>query len=235
MKCENCQNEHNGEYGSGRFCSQKCSRSFSTKTNREETNRKVSETLKTKYKNKEILPHNTFKLGKDNRRECRPHLTGNFKHTDETKQKLKKIQTEISKSKLEFKIKNTRFEHLSKNLRKKIVLNEQNNKCLCGINEWNGKRLTLQLDHIDGNRNNNQRTNLRILCPNCHSITETYSGKNSFKKSATDEELLSAIKATKNIHQALKSLGMENGRNYNRAQRLFFESGATGPIRTGKE
>lgn len=42
MICEKCGKEHDGSYGSGRFCSQTCSRSFSSRQNREETNRKVS-------------------------------------------------------------------------------------------------------------------------------------------------------------------------------------------------
>jgi len=48
----------------------------------------------------------------------------------------------------------------------------------CGIGEkWNDKQLTLQLDHIDGNSDNNNLKNLRLLCPNCHSQTETYGSK----------------------------------------------------------
>jgi len=52
------------------------------------------------------------------------------------------------------------------------------NECLwCGIGpEWNGEPLTLQLDHIDGDNTNNLQENLRILCPNCHSQTDTWSG-----------------------------------------------------------
>ena len=51
---------------------------------------------------------------------------------------------------------------------------------ICGCsNEWNGKPLTLQLDHINGNHSDNRLENLRILCPNCHSQTETYSNKRS--------------------------------------------------------
>lgn len=47
----------------------------------------------------------------------------------------------------------------------------------CGINEWQGEELSLHLDHINGIRNDNRLENLRFLCPNCHSLTETYCGK----------------------------------------------------------
>lgn len=50
--CETCGIEHDGSYGSGRFCSLKCARGFSTKTNREETNKKVSKTLLKFYDDK---------------------------------------------------------------------------------------------------------------------------------------------------------------------------------------
>jgi 5-methylcytosine-specific restriction endonuclease McrA len=48
----------------------------------------------------------------------------------------------------------------------------------CGILDWNGKDLALHLDHINGTSNDHRLENLRLLCPNCHSQTSTYAGKN---------------------------------------------------------
>ena len=57
------------------------------------------------------------------------------------------------------------------------------NKCeCCGITEWNGKPLVMQLHHIDGNNKNNSLDNLQMLCPNCHSQTENYCGSANEKK-----------------------------------------------------
>jgi 5-methylcytosine-specific restriction endonuclease McrA len=48
----------------------------------------------------------------------------------------------------------------------------------CGISDkWNGKKLVLEIDHINGNRGNNTFENLRVLCPNCHSQTGTFRNK----------------------------------------------------------
>lgn len=48
----------------------------------------------------------------------------------------------------------------------------------CDTEQWNGLPLSLHLDHIDGNSDHNFPSNIRLLCPNCHSQTETFSGRN---------------------------------------------------------
>jgi 5-methylcytosine-specific restriction endonuclease McrA len=75
-------------------------------------------------------------------------------------------------------VKNSNFarSHLKKRLLQEKILK---NKCdICGLKDiWNSKPISLQLDHINGIPNDNTITNLRLLCPNCHSQTKTFSGK----------------------------------------------------------
>lgn len=61
------------------------------------------------------------------------------------------------------------------------LIREAGNKCsICGwgeVNQFTGK-VPVELDHIDGDSTNNDKSNLRIICPNCHSLTPTYKGAN---------------------------------------------------------
>ena len=66
----------------------------------------------------------------------------------------------------------------SPRLLKKYLIEMNGNICqLCKITEWNNLPISLHLDHIDGDHNNNVISNGRILCPNCHSQTPTWGRK----------------------------------------------------------
>ncbi len=67
-------------------------------------------------------------------------------------------------------------------VREKLLEYKCSNKD-CGVSEWCGKSLSLQLDHINGIHNDHRIENLRFLCPNCHSQTDTFAGKNKNKAS----------------------------------------------------
>ena len=48
----------------------------------------------------------------------------------------------------------------------------------CGRDEWEGEALPLALDHVNGDPSDHRLENLRILCPNCHALTDTWCGRN---------------------------------------------------------
>ena len=65
---------------------------------------------------------------------------------------------------------------------RKMLAEEKGYKCnSCGLSEWQGESITLDVNHIDGHAYNNTLENLEFLCPNCHSQTNTYSNKGSRK------------------------------------------------------
>lgn len=71
----------------------------------------------------------------------------------------------------------------SRNHLKKRIIDERLLPYTCAEcsnnGQHNGKKLSLQLDHINGISDDNRLENLRFLCPNCHSQTETYAGKST--------------------------------------------------------
>jgi len=171
MKCENCGSKHNGNYGSGRFCCQKCARSFSTKNKRDKINAKISKTLggtKWTLKEKKCL-YCGNRLIKNQRKFCNNICFHNYKYL-----------IYINKWKLNLE-KGLKGKLGTSSYIKKYFLYKYNNKCQkcgwCKINPTTGK-VPLELHHKDGNYKNNKEENLELLCPNCHSITSTYKALN---------------------------------------------------------
>ena len=119
------------------------------------------------------------------------------------------------------------FDELGMENRRRRVFEEQKYCCNnCGISEWLTNPISLELEHKDGNNLNNTRENLEGLCPNCHSITPTWRGRNKPSKNGineiTDEFLLSCLSESKNIRQGLLKAGIAaKGKNYERAKRLL--------------
>lgn len=106
--------------------------------------------------------------------------------------------------------------------KRRIVIQDQHSKCgHCYLDTWMGQPLCLEVDHIDGNNSNNNRENLVAICPNCHSLTPTWRGRNKPCRKITDDQLIAALRSTVSIRKALESLGMAaKGGNYIRAKRL---------------
>jgi predicted RNA-binding Zn-ribbon protein involved in translation (DUF1610 family) len=86
---------------------------------------------------------------------------------------------------------------------KRLIDNKQKEyKCeKCGISQWMGSPLRLQVHHINGNHNDNRIENIQLLCPNCHTQTDTYARKNvgvngGFKVTKRTKEILNGGKNT---------------------------------------
>jgi len=113
---------------------------------------------------------------------------------------------------------------------RRYITEARGNTCSeCGLHAmWNNKPLKLHLDHIDGDRKNNRIDNLRLLCPNCHTQTSTYAGRNNknavnqYMLKVGDAELKKALDSNENIHQALAEVGLAiTGPNYKRCYKLM--------------
>lgn len=119
------------------------------------------------------------------------------------------------------------FDELGWDSIRKVVIHEQHGNCnRCGIDSWLGKPITLEIDHINGINSDNRRENLEGLCPNCHSVTDTWRGRNKPKmngnNNVSDEVLIAALIDEPNIRQALLKVGLAaKGDNYARAKRLL--------------
>ena len=88
---------------------------------------------------------------------------------DNRKRELKTILVENSK----YKNATTLKERLIKEGIKEYICER------CKNTEWEGKPIPLQIHHINGVHNDNRIENIQLLCPNCHSLTDTYAGKNA--------------------------------------------------------
>jgi 5-methylcytosine-specific restriction endonuclease McrA len=121
----------------------------------------------------------------------------------------------------------TPFDELGSENRRRRVFEEQNHCCnKCKTEYWQGVKIPLELEHKDGNNQNNVRENLEGLCPNCHSITDTWRGRNKPTRNGinkvSDSELLESLQTTDSIRQALLKVGLSaKGNNYDRAKKLL--------------
>lgn len=68
----------------------------------------------------------------------------------------------------------------SHSLRLKLFSSGIKKECCenCNLDTWQGEKIPLELHHVDGNHSNNVISNILILCPNCHALTQNYRGKN---------------------------------------------------------
>lgn len=167
--CEQCSKEHDGSFGSGRFCCRSCSNKWVALHQSDEAKaRKVEK-------------------GKGNLRRI-----GGFTQEARSKgaQRSNEVRREKRKIWLDEVLSGSRVpDHTSHMTDWLISFGYKESKCeSCNLSLWLGKDIPLELHHVDGNRSNWKLSNLQILCPNCHAMTDNYSWKGARLKSVIDKE-----------------------------------------------
>ena len=144
-QCLNCESEFVSKYKEAKFCSRSCA---ATVNNRG---------VRRNYVDGSSIDNVTLRCYF-----CKEFIGSNRKYCSIICQhKYKRVQ---------------RVEDSSASLRtlKSFLIDKNGNKCeqcgWCEVNQYSGK-IPIELDHIDGNSENNSLENLRLLCPNCHSLT----------------------------------------------------------------
>lgn len=99
---------------------------------------------------------------------------------------------------------------------------------ICGCVEWQGRTLSLELDHINGINNDNRIENLRFLCPNCHSQTTTYGSRNQQRNDSEYEitdDLRNLVEAEYQKRRNIKQVSSALGVRRHVVNRIISESG----------
>jgi hypothetical protein len=117
--------------------------------------------------NKELKPAPTRKSVSENKKYC----DVNCQHEYQSRKKREDF--------LEGKYVGHLLQYRSVDWPRHLLIEKFGYSCsACAISEWNGKQITLEVNHIDGDALNNCLENLEFVCPNCHSQTDTFRAKN---------------------------------------------------------
>lgn len=197
INCKKCGNEFYPSNGLRNYCSLTCRNS---RTHSIDTKIKMSE------KNALFWSNLT--------EEEKKHRLDTFHRPGNTKK---------AHAALKQKFKDMPFEQLGIDGRRKRIIEQQNGCCnRCGISHWLSHPLIIEIDHKDGDNTNNSRDNLEGLCPNCHSLTSTWRGRNKSIKKVSDDDLLQSYLEEGNIRKALLRCGLTaKGGNYQRVKNLI--------------
>lgn len=173
MQCENCDLTHDGSYGSGRFCSNKCARCFSTKARRLEINTQVSKKLTKPAITKQCDVCQANFETKLSKQICCSKICSEKRRGQLTAKKFENLIEERRKNGVgtgNYAKNPQTLLDLSPRTKKKILQRLNIGCSRCGWNE-----APCDLHHIDGRKiiNPDHHSNLTHICPNCHRLFHT--------------------------------------------------------------
>jgi Zn finger protein HypA/HybF involved in hydrogenase expression len=161
------------------------------------TDEQLIEAVKTENTMKKVIEKLRLSCQGSNTKTVKKHIKRLLLDTSHFLSCSEQIKIAASKRKWENKVTTEELltansNHCRGNIKDRIIKeNLIPYKCnQCEITHWQERKLSLHLDHINGNNKDNRLENLRFLCPNCHSLTDTYCGKQlkgRGRKSSLDE------------------------------------------------
>lgn len=152
--------ECNGKTHNKKFCSQSCAANYNNRKRSLASRQRQKDTIRAKF-GTELL--NCISCNKEfiKRTLYSKYCSNKCQHEREKQIKFEQIEAGLI---------------YSSNALRRYLTETRGYKCAeCLIDRWRNKPITLHVDHIDGNSDNNFPSNIRFLCPNCHSQTPTYS------------------------------------------------------------
>lgn len=107
-----------------------------------------------------------------------------------------------------------------KRVRKNFLIKERDHICeLCNNSQWLDELIVLELHHKDSDNTNNEKDNLQLLCPNCHSLTDGWRGRGTKRITISDSDYIKSNNG--NIRKSLIDLGLRpDGDNFSRMKKL---------------
>lgn len=171
MKCEQCGKEHDGSFGSGRFCSRSCSNKWVALHQSEE-----AKARKVEKGRKNLLPpsYNNFSSMSSEQRldACKK---GALASAESKRERRKEWLGKILRGEIQEDVYRASYSRFREYL---VEFGYKDSKCeSCGLSEWLGQPIPLELHHRDADGMNNRLENLVMLCPNCHAMTDNFGWK----------------------------------------------------------
>ena len=168
----------------------------------------VENVVKVSQSHKEVLENLGLRSAGGNYKTLKKYLDEYKIDTSHFIKNYEKMVSRMKEGKIKLEdilVENSNFSrtHLKNRLYEENI---KNRICeICGQNEiWNGKRMSLILDHINGVHNDNRIENLRIVCPNCHSTLETHCKANIKKEKDVHKTYISKRKVERPKYEILK-------------------------------
>jgi len=175
--CEKCHMNHNGSYGSGRFCSVKCARAYATAAKRKDINKQVSKKLTGRPGvSRPNTPEQRAKIGLANAVRVKAYQEKVF---------LERYNLWLYDQFLP-----------QPRLAKKFLIHAGGNKChQCGWDKVHPVTgiVPVQIHHKDGKASNNRCANVELLCPNCHSLTPNFMALNKDPNNSLHASVMKAM------------------------------------------